>query len=193
MDDTAEFFKFTTEEEKAKWLRHSCLWFPIIPTVFMGFYRAKSQPVNILATRILVDLDKFEIVPGQSIWEQAITGDVLFYRFENGKLFDYERKHLLNDWAYFFRKGARLPYNLLEQHVYRPRKHPTVTEDWMSVIYGDVQRLQTLQEVCIGGKRRLSASSQDTVLGAILAVMLRRLECDTWERNLTPLFDSWVE
>lgn len=169
-------------------LKYDCLGISLLPTVYMGYYNTNGRSVNVLATRILVDRDLFEIrssIKAYSLWHQAVCGDVLFYRVDdNNKLVNYKWEYLCHDFVFFFREGDLLPYNLLEKHAYTVTKTPT--QDWTSVLNGDVDRTQELYDICNNNSeptKGYPATAQDKVLGCILAVLLRRMEPETWNRN----------
>ena len=166
-------------------LKYDCLSLSLLPTVFMGYYNANGRPVNIIATRILVDRDLFEMRAGNhaySPWHQSACGDILFYRVDKGTLVNYPWEYLCHDFAFFFRKGGLLPYNLLEKYVYTT-VFPTPTQDWTSVLNGNAERIQKLFDVCNNHESPMTASARDKVLGGILGVMLRRMEPELWEWN----------
>jgi len=175
----SKFFLFDVHEieEISKFFEADYDEIRLVPDVFMAFQRNAYCPVNILATRILVDLNLFEVKNGFNYMEQAVSSNVFFYRKNGSKLANTNWDEFCRDWIFFFRCGDLLPYNMLEKHV-------RITLDWVAILGGEIDRMKELWELlCCGRNQRLEMRSHDKVVGALLAIILRRLEPGIWSKH----------
>ena len=83
-----------------------------------------GQLLNIIALRILVDLDLFEspetMYAGEGIHTHCPRGSAIFFKMtaattDAAHLLDYTWDEFRNDWPLFFRMGDALPYRILER------------------------------------------------------------------------------
>jgi len=183
LDDLAEFFQFK-EGDREPWLKYDSCGYPLINspnwTTYTAYYNGPGKEVNVPATRMLIDLELFEVRRGESLWRQCVQGDILLFRTTDKKIINYDWDSLCYDWASFFRIGDT-PYTILEKQLYS-RSDQQVTRDWLNILYGDPSRLLRLWQICYGDYP-LTASSHDKIVAALLGIMIRRLEPKMWEKN----------
>lgn len=184
LDDLALFFKFE-ENDREPWLKYSSCGYPLVvqndTVIYMAYHNTPGKEINVPATRMLVDLELFEVRRGESLWDQCVQGDVIFFRVEKVSLFDLSWRDLCNCWHILFRVGETLPYNILEAEIYNSRTEQP-TKDWLNVLWGDPERVTKLWGVCYPASQ-MTASSHDKIVGAVLAVLVRRMEPTMWESN----------
>ena len=195
LDDIATLFEFRPAT-KAHWFGLCPLWTQLMQIkpnaeektkegdgqaiyVFMGHRSPLGGDVNYLATRILIDMDRFTSASGLIGSSDPLTfclrGKVLFYCVSEttGKLLPYPWSTFCSHWPQFFRVGDRLPYLRLMKHVHNPLLI------WIRVNRGHKRSLKYICELL--HHPVASATAKDVACGTLLAMVLRRMDDNRWD------------
>lgn len=202
IDAVSYLFKHSSSQSKRDWL-NVCLWTKVMETreysVFMGYRSPVGEDINVLATRILVDQDKLDVVVAlqdrDNFVAHCVRGPAIFYRLRNQQesdvlfkgnspsefrsiaLHKYSWTDFENDWPYFFRKlDLNLPYLRLEQYFpYAP------INEWLAIAARNecTNYKKYLEILCLTRK----ASTKYLISAALLAVILRKMDKRKWDRN----------
>ena len=188
VDDVAKLFDFAPRTT-SHWWGLCPIWTQIMETkedgevvhVFMGHRSPIAADINYLATRILVDTNRFNsasaLIGGHDILSFCVRGKVLFYCISETKtaLVDYPWKLFCSHWPHFFRLGPDLPYALLERK--EPNLDPLVA--WIRLDKGDKDSLKYICDMLRISHGR--ADAKDAACGALMALILRRMDRARWD------------
>ncbi len=182
IDDVGDLFKYR-RLEKTHWFGLCPIWTLLLHdvkndyNVYIGHRSPVDGDINYPATRMLVDCDQFSsagaLTGSSDFLTFCVRGKVLFYQFSNKekKMVPYDWKTFCAHWPLFFRVG-RLPYMELQKEVADP------LSTWIAVNRGDRAMLKTL---CFCLKRPVQAGSKDVICGALVAMVLRRMDKQKWD------------
>lgn len=151
-----------------------------------------GEPLNILALRLLVDLDIYEApcanYVGEGLHAHCPRGAVVFFKMSSdgptsGKipsLVNYSWNAFCIDWPQFFRVGRGLPYRMLER-MYDTTKFQPMDDYWHTCSWG----MATMDRIIRHILRRpyQLAGDRARVMGWVIAVCVRRLHGkDIWDQ-----------
>lgn len=152
-----------------------------------------GDPINVLAVRLLIDLDIYEApcanYVGEGLHTHCPRGPVVFFKMtshtassagELPALLDYTWDAFCGDWPDFFRIGRYLPYKMLEP-MYHTTKHRPM-DDYLHVCSWGTKTIDRVVQYVLKRPYQLSGD-RARCMGWLVAVCVRRLYGeDVWDQ-----------